>query len=100
MTDPLAPLRERFRARSAEDLVRLRALLDSEDTDELRRLAHSIAGAAGTFGFPTLSRAAAIIDDAFVAGHTPGQASFDRLEQELEAVANASPDLTPPASDA
>lgn len=93
MTDPLAALRERFRTRSAEDLVRLRDLLESADADELRKLAHNIAGAAGTFGFPTLSRAAAIIDDAYVAGRTPTPATFDRLAHELEAVATSTPDL-------
>jgi HPt (histidine-containing phosphotransfer) domain-containing protein len=87
MTDPLAPLRDRFRTRTAEDLIRLRALLAAGDADELRRLAHGIAGAAGTFGFPKLSEAAILIDDDYVAGRTPDQAAFDRLEQELVAVA-------------
>jgi HPt (histidine-containing phosphotransfer) domain-containing protein len=87
VTDPLAPLRERFRARSAEDLVRLQALLEAADARELRRLVHGIAGAAGTFGFPALSKAAIVIDDAYVSGLTPDTEDFDRLKRELEAVA-------------
>jgi HPt (histidine-containing phosphotransfer) domain-containing protein len=85
--DPLAPLRQKFRARSADDLTRLRLLLEENDAAELRRLAHGIAGAAGTFGFPALSKAAIVIDDAYVAGRTPEPTDFDRLERELEAVA-------------
>lgn len=87
MTDPLAPLRGKFRARSAEDLARLRTLLKANDHAELRRLAHGVAGAAGTFGFPALSEAAIVIDDAYTAERTPEPSDFDRLQRELEAVA-------------
>lgn len=87
MTDPLAALREKFRARSANDLIRLRTLVQGDLlSTELRHLAHSLAGAAGTFGFPALSEAAALIDDDYAAGRTPGRAAFDRLERELDAV--------------
>ncbi len=87
MTDPLAPLREKFRARSAEDLTRLRTLLKAADASELRRLVHSVAGAAGTFGFPALSAAAIAIDDDYAAGREPEGDAFARLERELEAIA-------------
>jgi HPt (histidine-containing phosphotransfer) domain-containing protein len=91
VTDPLAPLRERFRLRSAEDVARLRSLLEAGDAGALRRLVHGIAGAAGTFGFPSLSEAAILIDDDYAAGHRPERAAFDRLERELEAVAAPKP---------
>ncbi|NBW11747.1 MAG: Hpt domain-containing protein [Caulobacteraceae bacterium] len=87
MTDPLAPLRARFRLRAAEDLTRLQALRQAGDAAELRRLAHGISGAAGTFGFPDLSEAAGRIDDDYVAGQTPTSEAFARLERALEAAA-------------
>lgn len=87
MTDPLAALREKFRLRSAGDLARLRDLVQGDlGASDLRHLVHSLAGAAGTFGFPALSEAAVLIDDDYAAGRTPDRASFDRLERELEAV--------------
>lgn len=91
MTDPLAPLRAKFRARAADDLARLRALREANDQAELRRLAHGIAGAAGTFGFPELGKAAVVIDDDCVAGRTSERSAFDRLQRELEAVAAPKP---------
>jgi HPt (histidine-containing phosphotransfer) domain-containing protein len=91
VTDPLAPLREKFRLRSVDDLARLKTLLEAKDEVELRRLAHGIAGAAGTFGFPALSEAAVVIDDAYMAGRTPSPGAFDRLQRELEAVAAPKP---------
>ena len=90
MTDPLAPLRARFRIRAGEDLARLRDLRQADDAAELRRLAHGIAGAAGTFGFRPLSEAAIVVDDDYVAGRTPTPKAFERLDQELAAAAASS----------
>jgi HPt (histidine-containing phosphotransfer) domain-containing protein len=88
MIDPLAALRDKFRARSADDLTRLRMLIQGDlSSTELRHLAHSLAGSAGTFGFPTLSAAAASVDDDYALGRTPDRSSFDRLERELEQLA-------------
>lgn len=88
MTDPLAALRDKFRARTAQDLVQFRALIQGELTSrELRHLVHSLAGAAGTFGFPALSEAAGAIDDDYAAGRVPRQSALEQLEHELEAVA-------------
>ena len=90
MRDALAALRDRFRARSATDLARLRMLVQGDlASKDLRHLVHSLAGAAGTFGFPTLSKAAVLIDDDYAAGRTPERSSFDRLEQELEAMTSS-----------
>lgn len=87
MTDPLAALREKFRARSANDLTRLKTLVEGDLlSKDLRHLAHSLSGAAGTFGFPALSEAAGLIDDDYAAGRTPERPAFDRLQRELEAV--------------
>ena len=92
MTDPLAALRDKFRARTAQDLVQFKALIRGELTSrELRHLVHSLAGAAGTFGFPALSEAAALVDDDYAAGRTPDKAALDRLHRELEGVATPRP---------
>ncbi|CAN5127999.1 hypothetical protein BH09PSE1_BH09PSE1_26660 [soil metagenome] len=56
------------------------------DTPELRSLVHNLAGAAGTFGYPMLSKAAAAIDDRYAAGQKPEPALFARLDAELVAV--------------
>ena len=88
MTDPLAALRDKFCVRTAQDLVQFRALIQGDlNAKALRHLVHGLAGAAGTFGFPTLSEAAGLIDDDYAAGRIPLPAALDRLERELRAVA-------------
>lgn len=84
MNDPLAPLRERFRKRAADDLARLRVLMTGDlAANELRALAHNMAGAAGTFGYAPLSEAAMAIDDCYVEGRLPDAAQLALLEQRL-----------------
>lgn len=84
MTDPLAPLRDRFRKRAADDLARLRLLMTGDlAANELRALAHNMAGAAGTFGHAALSEAAMAIDDRYVQGQLPDQAQLALLERRL-----------------
>lgn len=80
--DPLVELRARFIGRSRERVASLRALLDaaaaecidaSARADEsepdvvpaeaIVRLAHQLAGAAGTFGYTAMSEAAAALED-------------------------------------
>lgn len=91
MTDPLAPLRERFRTRLRDDLERLRALRGfPESSSELRLLAHSLAGAAGTFGYPALSVVAIAVDDRFASGETPAAVELDALDAAMVAVIEAS----------
>lgn len=90
MTDPLAPLRARFRARAADELILLRALATGDlASPALQALAHGLAGAAGTFGYPRLSAAALAVDDCFVAGCTPDAALLATLEDRLVEVADA-----------
>lgn len=90
MTDPLAPLRARFRARAADELVQLRALMTGDlSSPALQTLAHGLAGAAGTFGHPRLSEAALAVDDCFVAGRAPDAALLAVLEARLAEVADA-----------
>ena len=80
----LMRLREQFAARAATHVAMLDALAgrlaDSgapADREEVRRIAHSLAGAGGTFGFAVISKNAADLedfiatdpDDAALAGH-------------------------------
>lgn len=88
MTDPLAPLRERFRARAAEDLTRLTALVAGDlAAQELQILTHNLAGAAGTFGYGPLSEAAMAIDDRYASDRLPEPEQITLLQQRLQDVA-------------
>lgn len=84
----MAALQARFVARCAGDLERLRELPNAGEpgTGEMRSLAHSLAGAGATFGFPRVSTAAGRVDDAFVAGRAPSEAEVGALIAALEAV--------------
>ena len=62
MIDPIAALRPIFVERCRSDLRELRRLRDAADTDLLSMIAHRLAGAAGSFGFPEISVAALVID--------------------------------------
>lgn len=85
--DPLADLRARFISRSRERVAKLRTLIDAAAEERVRvspsaatheadatpaeailRLAHQLAGAAGTFGYTAMSRAAAELEDHVRAG--------------------------------
>lgn len=91
MTDPLAPLRDRFRARALADRAELEALAAGDPTSaKLRRLVHNLAGAAGTFGYGPLSQAAIEVDDQMASGLPADPASLDRLKERLDEVARAS----------
>ncbi|MFN3536947.1 MAG: Hpt domain-containing protein [Brevundimonas sp.] len=86
MTDMLAALKAKFLERCAGDLDRLERLMASDGlgSDEMRFLAHSLSGAAGTFGFPEISAAAAVADEAFADGGTPEHAEARHLAEALK----------------
>ena len=90
--DPLAPLRERFRARSLEQLASLEGELRAGATfaGERERAGvigtlHRMAGAAGTFGFPLVSARAGAVEDAMLAA-PPGTALAGLLAPDLPAL--------------
>lgn len=60
MSDPLAQLRNEFLTRCASDLSELRSM--APEHPELRRIAHRLAGAAGSFGYPELGAVAAHVE--------------------------------------
>lgn len=74
--------------RAAKDLARLPDLIAADVRgNELRRLVHNIAGAAGTFGFAGLGEAAVAIDDDYARDERPSPEAFERLMQALQDVA-------------
>lgn len=87
MSDALEALRLRFVARCVGDLARLRDLARGDlRSGELQDLAHSLAGAAGTFGFPHVSEAAGRVDDHFALGKTPSPVDVHALIAALQEV--------------
>jgi len=89
--DPFAPLRQRFLARCADQLAELKAIArqggsSSGSDDPLVKLAHSLAGAAGTFGFPEISARASALETLLVEQADDGAArtALDALIAEIE----------------
>ena len=72
-SDPLAPLRARFRERARQDARGLEAALAGEPADfaAIESIAHGLAGMAGMFGHAGLAAAALALDGEFAAGRTP-----------------------------
>ncbi|OWK19754.1 histidine phosphotransferase [Mesorhizobium amorphae CCBAU 01583] len=90
-TDPFAPLRQRFLTRCTDQLAELKAIArqdrsSSGSDDPLVKLAHSLAGAAGTFGFPEISARASALETLLVEQEDAGatQATLDALIAEIE----------------
>lgn len=83
----MAELRARFRGRIVLERARLLDLVQAGDLhgDAIRALAHNLAGAGGSFGYPEISRAAMRIDDALVQGQGAGpddvQALIDAIDR-------------------
>jgi HPt (histidine-containing phosphotransfer) domain-containing protein len=73
-----------FRTRLDDDRQKIAQLSDTGDLDELKRIVHGLAGAAGTFGYGELGDIAIELDDAFVAGHAIAPADMARLLATLE----------------
>lgn len=63
MNAALDALKVRFVARCAQDRERLREAIAEEDRPAIKHLSHTLAGAAGTFGFPALGEAAMAVED-------------------------------------
>lgn len=82
--DRYQALRRRFIERCGEDLSVLEAAVAGTVTsDVLRATVHRLSGAAGTFGYPDLSRLAGDVDDALI---ERGQADAAQLSELTAAV--------------
>ncbi|TPN83140.1 Hpt domain-containing protein [Mesorhizobium sp. CU2] len=90
--DPFAPLRLRFLARCADQLAQLKAIAEGQDSlhgsskDPLVKIAHSLAGAAGTFGFADISTRASALETLLVekANEEAVGTALDALIAEIE----------------
>lgn len=77
----MARLRQKFVERSRGDRDALAKAFDGGDRGELRRLAHSLSGAGGIFGFAGISQRAAQLEQAVDRNEPP-----DRLRELLDAL--------------
>ena len=73
-----------FRTRLEADRQTIAQLSDTGDFNDLKRIVHGLAGAAGTFGFADVGDVAIELDDAFVAGKTVAPTDIARLLAALE----------------
>src|SRR5690606_26482315 len=74
-------LQGRFADRSAAEREELQAAWAADDRDVLKRLAHSLAGSAGLFGYPDLSNAARDLEAALDQALSP-----ERIRPAFDAV--------------
>ena len=81
----MSRLRDRFVERSRADRVALSTAFDADDRGELRRLAHSLSGAGGLFGFPQISARAAELEHA-VDRNEPRDRLLDHLRALLDEI--------------
>lgn len=83
MTDPLEQLRALFVDRCRSDLERLARV--PPDDPEVGAIAHRLAGSGGSFGYPEISEAAAVVDDRARQGAPATRDDLRRLMRSLEA---------------
>jgi HPt (histidine-containing phosphotransfer) domain-containing protein len=76
----LVVARAEFAQRLPTKMAEVEKLLSDRAWDEARRASHKLRGSAATYGFPSLSAAAAAIEDALLAaGGSPGADVVARL---------------------
>ena len=99
ISDPLDQIRKRFIERCRGDLHRLRESRASgayrdgaEALSVLAAIAHSLAGAGGTFGFPEISSRAIELESLLIEGKIDDRATatLDQLIKALETVSGRS----------
>lgn len=80
-SNPLGPLRARFRDRARQDARALETALAGEAVDyaAIEGIAHGLAGMAGLFGHAELSAVSMAMDGEFAAGRRPSPEAVRRL---------------------
>ena len=73
---------EFFTGEMQDRINALRSAWEASDHDQLRGLAHQLKGAAGGYGFPTITETAAELEGAIRAG----EAEVSALQEKLEAL--------------
>jgi len=98
-SDPLDQIRKRFLERCGDDLHRLKELRSSgacwdnpDAISTLTGIAHSLAGAGGTLGFPEISNKAFELESMLIGRNLDERATaaLDRLIETLETVSASS----------
>ena len=82
----LLGLRERFVSRLAQDRADIIRARKAGDNRTVRNIAHRLAGASASFGFPEIGEAAVRLEAAIDSGDDPGLArpAYDYLVATLE----------------
>ena len=73
----MAQLRARFLDRARDERARLVSAMAAGDIAEIRRIAHSLSGSGGVFGFPRISASAQQVEEK--ADGPPDAAGLDRV---------------------
>lgn len=79
MNDRLNALKTQFRERTLANADDLARAVKDQDFKALEQIIHSIAGAAGMFGYAALSERALAIDADFAAGRRPTEQCVTEL---------------------
>lgn len=69
------------------DLGAMRRALEEDDLERLSTLAHRLKGAAGSYGFPEITRQAALLESALRSGRAPDEVACELAS--LEAICSA-----------
>ncbi|RZJ88154.1 MAG: Hpt domain-containing protein, partial [Brevundimonas sp.] len=56
-----------------QEVASLETALETGDADCIGKVSHSLAGSAGLFGYPAISRAAGEIDALYATGERPSE---------------------------
>lgn len=96
VTDPVAALRSLFVERCRADLAGLRRLRERGDVAGVGAIAHRLAGAAGSFGFPEIGAAALVVDERIRHGAEVSAADIERLFELLAGLGGSEEPGTPP----
>jgi HPt (histidine-containing phosphotransfer) domain-containing protein len=83
----MAELRTRFIERAGHDRLRIEQALAEGDLLKVHDLSHRLHGIAGTFGFHSLTAAAAALEDAIDEQRADVDAYANRLLSELAEIA-------------
>ncbi len=82
-----ADLIEEFVSELGEEISAMRKVLDSDDYDGLRQLAHQLKGAGGSYGYPMLTEEATVLEEAAIAEDSKTSLSaLDKLEVLCQAI--------------
>jgi CheY-like chemotaxis protein/HPt (histidine-containing phosphotransfer) domain-containing protein len=99
MAAVMAQVRQRFLAKVPEERAALAEALRvagaGDGRDALVQLAHRLKGSAGTFGFDSVSRAAAVLERAAKSPVDPVETPASALDDELTALQSEAPSTRP-----